>query len=103
MLLAAAVRARLATQTAMTLFKSSALFTMFGCAVLGLSVHAKLCRHVENPNYTPNPEARAIYARRGAPFEPVAPEARGAAVVAKATDNEPLAVLRLESAHRHLP
>jgi hypothetical protein len=103
MLVAAAIRATFATKTAMTLMRSSSLFLTIGCAVLGFVAHGKLCKSLENPNYTPNPEARAIYARLGAPFEAVDPKTRSTAPIAKLTDNEPVVVRKLIAAHQPLP
>ena len=98
MLFGVATPIRVASMTAIALLRSSALFLMTGCAVLGFIAHPALCSRLENRAYTPNPEARAIYASRGAPFERVVPKTGVVAVIAKAAANKPVPVRKLRAA-----
>ena len=90
------IAARVATEFAMKLLRSSALFLMMGCAVLGFIAQPEVCTLLENANCAPNPRARAIYARLVAPFEVVAPQTSDAEMITKATDNDPHLVLKLQ-------
>ena len=55
------------------ILKSAGCSVLMAGVVVFFIVHPELCASFENADYTPNPEVRAIYLRRGIPLEPVLP------------------------------
>jgi hypothetical protein len=55
------------------ILKSAGFSALMTCVVVFFMVHPELCASFENADYTPNPEVRAIYLKRGVPLDLVLP------------------------------
>ena len=55
------------------ILKSAGFSVLMACVIVFFTVHPELCASFENADYTPNPQVRAIYLRRGVSLEAVFP------------------------------